>query len=83
LTELQGPEVLKLLIIADELGIHLLISCIQNHLIKYQDEFLQQNPIGILEIVINMNRSQIYGIIILRKFVKILTYYLNLIILPA
>ncbi|POG76879.1 BTB/POZ protein, partial [Rhizophagus irregularis DAOM 181602=DAOM 197198] len=33
LTRLQGPEVLKLLIVVDELNIQSLISCIQNHLI--------------------------------------------------
>ncbi|GBC03011.1 hypothetical protein RclHR1_04930008 [Rhizophagus clarus] len=49
LTELQGSEVLKLLIIVDELNIQPLVSCIQNYLINHQDEFLQQNPIGILE----------------------------------
>ncbi|EXX69233.1 hypothetical protein RirG_097990 [Rhizophagus irregularis DAOM 197198w] len=51
LTRLQGPEVLKLLIVVDELNIQSLISCIQNHLIKHQDEFLQRNPIEILETV--------------------------------
>jgi hypothetical protein len=48
LTKLQGPELLKLLIIVDELGIQPLISCIQNHLIKYQGEFLQQNLLEII-----------------------------------
>ena len=48
---LQGPDVLKLLIAVDELNIQSLISCIQEYLIKYQDKFLQQNPIEILETV--------------------------------
>jgi hypothetical protein len=51
LTKLQGSEVLKLLIVVDELNIQSLISHIQNYLIKHQDEFLQQNPIGILETI--------------------------------
>ncbi|EXX76733.1 hypothetical protein RirG_030400 [Rhizophagus irregularis DAOM 197198w] len=51
LKELQGPEVLKLLIVVDELNIQSLISYIQNYLIKNQDEFLQQDPRGILEAV--------------------------------
>ena len=33
----------------DELKIQTLILCIQEYLIKYQHEFLQQNPIEILE----------------------------------
>ncbi|GBC49037.2 hypothetical protein GLOIN_2v1837915 [Rhizophagus irregularis DAOM 181602=DAOM 197198] len=51
LKELQGPEVLKLLIVVDEFNIQSLISYIQNYLIKNQDEFLQQDPKGILEAV--------------------------------
>ncbi|GBC17483.1 hypothetical protein GLOIN_2v1837919 [Rhizophagus irregularis DAOM 181602=DAOM 197198] len=51
LTKLQGPEVLKLLIVVDELNIQSLISCIQKYLIKNEDKFLQQNPIEILETV--------------------------------
>ncbi|GBC03006.1 hypothetical protein RclHR1_04930003 [Rhizophagus clarus] len=51
LTKSQGPEVLKLLILVHELNIQYLISYIQNYLIKNQDEFLQQNLIGILETV--------------------------------
>ncbi|GBC21679.2 BTB/POZ protein [Rhizophagus irregularis DAOM 181602=DAOM 197198] len=51
LKELQGPEVLKLLIVVDEFNIQSLISYIQNYLIKNQDEFLQQDPRGILEAV--------------------------------
>ncbi|RGB33200.1 hypothetical protein C1646_761978 [Rhizophagus diaphanus] len=49
--KLQCPEILKLLAIVDELGIQSLISCIQEYLIKHHDEFLQQNPIEILETV--------------------------------
>ncbi|EXX72381.1 hypothetical protein GLOIN_2v1762218 [Rhizophagus irregularis DAOM 181602=DAOM 197198] len=53
LTKLQGPEVLKLLIVVDELNIQSLISCIQKYLIKNEDKLklLQQNPIEILETV--------------------------------
>ena len=48
---LQGPDVLKLLIAVDELNIQQLISYIQEFLINHQNEFLHQNPTGILETV--------------------------------
>src|SRR5436190_22806773 len=51
LKNLQGPDVLKLLIAVDELNIQPLISHIQEYLIEHQTEFLQQNPTGILETV--------------------------------
>ncbi|CAB4392632.1 unnamed protein product [Rhizophagus irregularis] len=51
LKNLQGSEVLKLLIAVNELNINSLVSHIQKFLIKHQTEFLQQNPTGILEIV--------------------------------
>src|SRR6266542_6438329 len=51
LKNLQGPEVLKLLIAVDELNIQQLISYIQEFLIEHQTEFLHQNPTGILETV--------------------------------
>src|SRR5436189_758151 len=51
LKNLQGPDVLKLLIAVDELNIQQLIPHIQEYLIEHQVEFLQQNPTGILETV--------------------------------
>jgi hypothetical protein len=51
LAELQGPDVLKLLLIVNELQIQTLISCIQEYSTKHQNEFLRQNPIEVLEIV--------------------------------
>ena len=48
---LQGSDVLKLLIAIDELNIQQLISYVQEFLIEHQAEFLQQNPSGILETV--------------------------------
>jgi hypothetical protein len=51
LNNLQGPDVLKLLIAVDELNIQQLISHIQEYLIEHQTEFLNQNPAGILETV--------------------------------
>ena len=48
---LQGPDVLKLLIAVDELNIQPLISHIQEYLIEHKTEFLHQNPTGILETV--------------------------------
>jgi hypothetical protein len=51
LRKLQGPDILRLLIAVDELNIQVLITHIQEYLIKHQHEFLQQNPSEILEIV--------------------------------
>src|SRR5205085_2289788 len=51
LKNLQGSDVLKLLIAVDELNIQQLISYIQEFLIEHQTEFLHQNPTGILETV--------------------------------
>ncbi|RIA84233.1 hypothetical protein C1645_808873 [Glomus cerebriforme] len=51
LEKLQGPDVLKLLIAVDEINIQTLTNYIQEYLIKHQDKFLQQNPIGILEAI--------------------------------
>src|SRR5215469_6005664 len=48
---LQGPDVLKLLIAVDELNIQQLISYIQEYLIEHQTVFLYQDPISILETV--------------------------------
>src|SRR2546429_5606085 len=51
LKNLQGSDVLRLLIAVDELNIHPLISHIQEYLIEHRTEFLHQNPTGILETV--------------------------------
>ncbi|CAB4417995.1 unnamed protein product [Rhizophagus irregularis] len=51
LKNLQGSDVLKLLIAVDELNIQQLISHIQEYLIEHQTEFLYQNATGILETV--------------------------------
>jgi hypothetical protein len=51
LRKLQGPVILKLLIAVDEIGVQTLVSHIQEYLINHQYEFLQQNPIGILETI--------------------------------
>src|SRR6266480_6333395 len=51
LKNLQGPDVLKLLIVVDELNIQQLIPYVQEFLIKHQTEFLHQNPTGILDTV--------------------------------
>src|SRR2546421_12104144 len=51
LKNLQGPDVLKLLIAVDELSIQQLISYIQEFLIEHKAGFLRQNPTGILETV--------------------------------
>jgi hypothetical protein len=51
LEKLQGPDILRLLVAVDELRIQTLINYIQEYLIKYRYEFLQQNPIGIIEAI--------------------------------
>jgi hypothetical protein len=51
LKNLQGPDVLKLLIAVDELNIQPLISHIQEYLTEHQTEFLNKNPTGILETI--------------------------------
>src|SRR3989440_2109371 len=51
LKNLQGPDVLKLLIAVDELNIQQLIPHVQEFLIEHKTEFLHQNPTGILETV--------------------------------
>ena len=48
---LQGPDVLKLLIAVDEINIQSLIPHIQEYLIEHQTEFLHQNPTEILETI--------------------------------
>ncbi|RGB33220.1 hypothetical protein C1646_816208 [Rhizophagus diaphanus] len=61
LTNLQGPELLDLLIAVDELSIQTLIPCIQEYLINYQYDFLKQNPIEILEIVYQINQCDTFS----------------------
>ncbi|EXX56055.1 hypothetical protein GLOIN_2v1769234 [Rhizophagus irregularis DAOM 181602=DAOM 197198] len=51
LENLKGPDILKLLIAVDEFKIQSLILCIQEYLTKHQHQFLQQNPMEILETV--------------------------------
>src|SRR5271163_2620999 len=67
LKNLQGPDILKLLIAVDELNIQQLISHIQEYLIEHQTEFLHQNPTGILETVYQHRHLQICGIFVLKK----------------
>ncbi|EXX67506.1 hypothetical protein GLOIN_2v1838247 [Rhizophagus irregularis DAOM 181602=DAOM 197198] len=49
LEKLQVPDILKLLMAVDEIDIQTLAENIQNYLTKYQVEFLEENPIEILE----------------------------------
>ncbi|GBC09566.1 hypothetical protein RclHR1_08990010 [Rhizophagus clarus] len=51
LANLQTLELLDLLMAVDELNIQTLISCIQEYIIYNQHEFLEQNPIEILETI--------------------------------
>ncbi|GBB93254.1 hypothetical protein RclHR1_02140007 [Rhizophagus clarus] len=61
LTNLQGPELLNLLIAVDEIYIQVLIPCIQDYLINYQYKFLRQNPIEILETVYHIYKSDTFA----------------------
>ncbi|GBC08561.1 hypothetical protein RclHR1_08210006 [Rhizophagus clarus] len=56
LSKLQRPDVLRVLIAADELKIKTLIVYFNKYLIKHQNEFLQHNPIEILETVYQVNQ---------------------------
>ncbi|RGB35753.1 hypothetical protein C1646_667490 [Rhizophagus diaphanus] len=51
LKNLQGSDVLELLIAVDELNIQQLISHVQEYLVKHQAKFLYQNPTGIFETI--------------------------------
>jgi hypothetical protein len=51
LNNLQGLDILNLLIAVDELNIQPLVSHIQEFLIEHKTEFLHQNPTGILETI--------------------------------
>src|ERR1051325_11555070 len=51
MTKLQGPDILKLLIAADELKIQTLIQNIQGYLIKHQDKLLRHDPVEILGMI--------------------------------
>ncbi|RIA80319.1 BTB/POZ protein, partial [Glomus cerebriforme] len=48
----NGPDVLKLLVATEEFGLNNLSEYIQKFLIENQKEFLRNDPIGILETVI-------------------------------
>ncbi|RGB33219.1 hypothetical protein C1646_816207 [Rhizophagus diaphanus] len=61
LTNLQGPELLNLMIAVDELNIQTLIPCIKEYLINHQYEFLQQNPIEILETIHKVYQSDTFA----------------------
>ena len=66
MTNLQGPEILELLMAVDELNIQTLVSCAQKHLINNNKEFLQQNLIEILQTVCQNE-----------LFTDLLSYYLE------
>ena len=51
MTKLEWPELLNLAMAVDELNIHSLILLIEEYLIKHQLEFLNRNPVEILETV--------------------------------
>ncbi|RGB38438.1 hypothetical protein C1646_812616 [Rhizophagus diaphanus] len=60
LTKLQILEVLKLLIVVDELKIQTLILYINEYLIQHR-EFLKQNPIEILDTVYQIVQNDIFS----------------------
>ena len=78
---LQGPDVLKLLIAVDELNIQPLISHIQEYLIEHKMEFLHQNPTGILETVYQHETFTDLWNFVSKLFVVSLKFCLILIIL--
>ncbi|CAG8658980.1 15870_t:CDS:2 [Acaulospora morrowiae] len=51
LRELGSTEVLKVLVAADELGLQKSINYIQKFLIENRDDFLREDPVGMLNIV--------------------------------
>ncbi|RGB30642.1 hypothetical protein C1646_671529 [Rhizophagus diaphanus] len=51
LEKLQESDILRLLIIVNELNIFTLLNHIQEYIINHHDEFLQKNPVGVLETV--------------------------------
>ncbi|CAG8560493.1 8357_t:CDS:2 [Scutellospora calospora] len=48
---LNGSDILKLLVAADELGLHKFIDHAQEYLIENQESYLRQDPIGILKTI--------------------------------
>src|SRR3954463_6730829 len=79
LKDLQGPDVLKLLIAVDELNVQPLISHVQEYLIEHKNEFYTKIQLVFLKRFISMKHLQIYGIFVLKLFVKNLILYLILI----
>ncbi|RHZ88767.1 hypothetical protein Glove_21g334 [Diversispora epigaea] len=51
LREYDGPEILKILIASDELELQKLIDFIQKFLFDNRDDFLRQDPVGMLYII--------------------------------
>ena len=75
LKNLQGPDVLKLLIAVDELNIQQLIPHVQEFLIEHKTEFYTKIRLVFLNPFISMKHLQIYGIFALGKFVRNLQFY--------
>ncbi|RHZ88771.1 hypothetical protein Glove_21g331 [Diversispora epigaea] len=63
LREYEGPEILKILIASDELGLQKLIDFIQKFLIDNRDDFLRQDPVGMLYII-----TRHLGFVSLKRF---------------
>src|SRR5438552_304298 len=66
LKNLQGPDVLKLLIAVDELNIQQLIPHVQEFLIEHKTEFYTKIRLVFLNPFISMKHLQIYGIFVLK-----------------
>ncbi|CAB4377971.1 unnamed protein product [Rhizophagus irregularis] len=71
LEKLQESDILRLLIIVNELNIFTLVNHIQKYMINHHDEFLQKNPVGVLETVyqkenftdiLNLSLKKIYDL---------------------
>ncbi|RHZ88718.1 hypothetical protein Glove_21g344 [Diversispora epigaea] len=63
LREYDGPEILKILIASDELGLQKLIDFIQKFFTDNRDDFFRQDPVGMLYIITHHE-----GFGILKKF---------------
>ena len=72
MTKLEGTEILKLLIAAGVLNLQSLVPEIEDYLIKEHHEFLQKNPIGILETIYQHETFTKLRNFYFEKFVKTL-----------
>ena len=75
ITNLQSREVLNLLLSSNELGFQLLLGYIQENLIEYHYNFINENSVEIIELI--YQKKSLDGVFVFNKFVIILMTYLN------